>query len=348
MLVLRQEGRYTWIMGARRPGYVVALGLLLSLLLHGMVLVPALVGVMRDGSGPDVLRARFSPEQFPEHENDSVPLGIDEGSTLSMTWIGYDEYEEHLAPHSEVEQAAFASSPPGAEAPVGGSAGGAAAQAEAAETATSAAAPAAPPAPDPLGEIATLLAATEPGKDPEAQPTTEKPSPTHDALDEAISRIEETFDRPAAQQQAQAAEAQQQAQPGQPAAQQAENRQVGDVASKESDPTSTVDVPFAHIQIGKPLAAHGLEIRTRRPIFTSLVMLTAAPADPTVELRFRKNGTPAKGTRILQSSGDPRIDEAILNCLFRWRAAGKRLQELPGPEDTIPIRMKIILSQRMR
>ncbi len=338
-------------MGARRPVSVIALGLLLSLVLHGTLLVPALVEVMRGGSGPDVLRARFSPDQFqqPEQEpppDDSVPLGIDQGSPSSMTWIGYEEYEEHLAALSEVEQAAFASSLPGAQEPVQASSGSPAEQADAAEAAESAEAPS-PPAPAPLDEIAAWLAANARGEGPEAQPTPEKPSPTHDALDEALARLEEAMEQA---EQAQPAEAAQQAppQPAQPAAQPDDSRQAGDIASKESDPTSTVDVPFDEIKIGKPLAAHGLEIRTRRPIFTSLVMLTAAPADPTIEIRFRRDGTPVKGTRILQTSGDPRIDEAILNSLFRWRAAGKRLQELPGPEDTIPIRMRIILSQRRR
>jgi hypothetical protein len=46
--------------------------------------------------------------------------------------------------------------------------------------------------------------------------------------------------------------------------------------------------------------------------------------------------------RILETSGDGRIDEAILNSLYRWRAAGKRLKPLKKGE-TIPIKIRIVL-----
>jgi hypothetical protein len=89
------------------------LGLVVSLLLHAGVLVPALIGVMTaDPTNPGRLMARFEPEDFlpPPEElpDDSVKLGIDESTESSMTWIGYDEYEEHLAALAETEQAAAA------------------------------------------------------------------------------------------------------------------------------------------------------------------------------------------------------------------------------------------------
>jgi hypothetical protein len=39
-----------------------------------------------------------------------------------------------------------------------------------------------------------------------------------------------------------------------------------------------------------------------------------------------------------------RVDEAILNSLYRWRASGKRLEGLAA-DGTFTIKMRIILSR---
>ncbi len=86
-----------------------------------------------------------------------------------------------------------------------------------------------------------------------------------------------------------------------------------------------------------------MTLKPRRPEFTLLTRLTAAPANPMVAVRFRADGVP-DDARILTSSGDLRVDEAILNSLYRWRATGKRLESLE-PDATFTIKMRIILSR---
>ncbi len=105
-------------------------------------------------------------------------------------------------------------------------------------------------------------------------------------------------------------------------------------------------MPIDQIRLGRPLAAHGLQIKPMKPVFTTLTMMTSAPANPRAELRFRRDGKPAR-VRLITSSGDPRIDEAILNSLYRWRAnpRSKRLREL-SRTDTVPIRIEIVLVDR--
>lgn len=44
---------------------------------------------------------------LPREEQEEVRLGIAESDAVTMNWIGYDEYQEHLAELSEVEQAAY-------------------------------------------------------------------------------------------------------------------------------------------------------------------------------------------------------------------------------------------------
>ncbi|MHC4275010.1 MAG: energy transducer TonB [Planctomycetota bacterium] len=334
-------------MGARPSSRTLLLGLILSLLLHATVLVPALIGVMTaDPRGPGRLLARFDPDDFleppVEQPDDTVQLGIDESTDSTMTWIGYDEYQEHLAALAETEQAAFTSSP----------AGGAPAEAAASP------APAAEPQPpddaqpesgettDPLAELEAWLEATEVGPGPPVgEPT--NPDAQAQSLDDILASLERMLSEAVEPQPRQETAPPQPLEPEPPAQPtEAEARptppgEPADPADQESDPTSTVEVPLDNIKLGKPLAAHGLRIKPRRPEFTTLTRLTAAPANPLAELRFRRDGKPQR-VRILQSSGDARIDEGILNSLYRWRASGKRLQELKK-DETIPVRIRIVL-----
>ena len=163
-----------------------------------------------------------------------------------------------------------------------------------------------------------------------------KPDAQHQALEDAL----EDLQRMLGQQVTQPAPEQTPQQPkpaanAQPAGKPAEQSDV------ESDASSTIEVPMDQLKLGKPLAAHGLVLKPRKPEFTTLTKLTAVPSNPVVELRFRRDGKPSS-VRFVQGSGDPRIDEALLNSLYRWRAAGKKLTELKG-KQTIPIRIRILL-----
>ena len=337
-------------MEQRSSSRLLVLGLLVSLLLHATVLVPALVGVMTGQTfSPGPLKARFEPEDFltPEEPppDDSVKLGIDESTESTMTWIGYDEYEEHLAALAETDQAAFTDS----------TAGGAPSEA------ASSPAPAAEVQPpdnaseetgettDPLAELEAWLEASVVGPGPpEGEPT--DPTAETQALEDLLESLErmlsEARERQPRQQAAppQPPKPQQPAQPSEADARPTPPGEPADPSDQESDATSTRDVQLDDIKLGKPFAAHGLRIKPRRPEFTTLTMLTAAPGNPLVELRFRRDGKPQR-VRILKSSGDARIDEGILNSLYRWRASGKRLQELKKGE-TIPVRIRIVLLGR--
>lgn len=337
-------------MGARRPTYILVAGFLVSLGLHATLLIPALVGVMNEGTAHERLQARFSPEDFmraedeePPPEEDQTQLGIDDGSPSTLTWIGYDQYEEHLARLAEVEQAAFRDSVPGSQAPPAQTAGQAPAEPKEAADRKNADSQ---DAEDALAEIEQWLQAQRTGEGPQNPASPSLDLPRQRALKEALDKIEEMMEKPAepAEPQDQAAPSEAPDQPAQPEAQPNEDDSPGDVAQKESDATSTIEVRMDQLQYGKPLAARGLEIMTHKPQLTSLVMLTAAPANPRVELRFLSTGKPAK-CRILESSGDPRIDEAILNSLYRWRARGKELVQLKRGE-TVPIRIRILINAR--
>ena len=102
----------------RRSSTAVLLGVVVSLVLHASILVPGLIKVMSGEVTPmRVLRADFAPEDFMtvEIEPDQVELGIDESTASTMTWIGFEDYQEHMAALAEVEQAAFQTTPTGSE-----------------------------------------------------------------------------------------------------------------------------------------------------------------------------------------------------------------------------------------
>ena len=122
-----------------------------SLAMHGIV-ISALVGAVAGGASPTAID-RDAPHDDPyEEQPEEQPeeLGIEESLAETPTWIGYEEYEEHLARLSEVEQAAMLA------APTAGGGGGSAGS-------SAAAAPTPPPLPIPPMEAADRRSPTSSG-----------------------------------------------------------------------------------------------------------------------------------------------------------------------------------------
>jgi hypothetical protein len=361
-------------------------GLTLSLLFHFAVLVPFVVAAMTPSHTPRVLAARFDPEQFrepPEEEEplpeDELALGIEESEASTFSWIGHEEYREHLAALAETEQASFDPEP----APPG------AAPAQPVPT------PPDTPAPEPTPETPTEPVevaeapeeTTEPVETPEAETEIEaEPRPTAAAglaeetgsltslthWVDTVSLFESPEDptRAAAapgreadadpeaaakpkkpEESAKPSPAVAASPPTAPPAPEApggapsEPRPAADRADQESDATSVVDVDPRHWKAGQPLAAKGLQVKPRRPSLTALQSLTLAGRPPLCEIRFGRDGKPKSGTRVVESSGNRAFDDAITSSLYRWRATGSPLLELTG-DQTINIRIRIKLTRR--
>jgi outer membrane biosynthesis protein TonB len=111
---------------ARQENAPLVFGFIIAILLHLLVAVPALqaswgvggaspLNSALDGSSASEqkLRERLAKalqeereRAAAERENEVVP-GMEKGSDEGMTWIGYEEYQQHLAAHGETDQAAF-------------------------------------------------------------------------------------------------------------------------------------------------------------------------------------------------------------------------------------------------
>ncbi len=110
-------------MGTTRSHLPLLAGLIVSIVLHLALIVPVLMVSMtsepEEWSLPEPqlkVEAEKRQEQE-EEEEDELQLGIDESEASTLTWVGYEEYEEHLARRAEFEQAAFTQDPVAAQEP---------------------------------------------------------------------------------------------------------------------------------------------------------------------------------------------------------------------------------------
>lgn len=295
-------------------------------------------------ANPAELNTAITADDFQLIEQkQEVQLGIDENTPASFTWVGYKEYEEHLAALSEVEQAAKAIDQSGN--PQNPSAESSemvkATQAEQFEIAKQ--------------ELAALLERfkiklippkAKPGENPDI------PQIAEPGLRSAIEKLREWLqnaserakDKPVDEpdkptEQAIAAKKADTGKPGNPT----ENPpDEGDPSDMESDATSIIDVPFDKIRLGKPVAGYGLELKPVKPDFTLLELMSARPENPLIEISFPGSGIP-RNAKLIEKTGNKNIDDAILSSLYRWRAKGKRLADL-GENKTIKIQIRILLT----
>lgn len=288
-----------------------------------------------------------------------ITLGNPDSRTSSLTWIGYDEFEEMWAPPSEVDQAQQTMDEPGL--PM-----------------------------EPLEREAELLEDTDKPVQPEAESemlsetdpvleleseqahedreTEQSPGPDVEVdyarLTELVEAIEgvaallprfnptsRPTDQPPRQREAEAPtdaapatdapSADDGASPSSPP----DSGEQGDPSDRESD-AATVN-PVQNADLGRPLAAEGLIIRTVRPTFSNVTLATARPRNPVVQIDFRRNGMPIR-VFVIESSGHEQVDLDIRTTLYRWRASGAALEQLPEPEDKekpafVSIKLQIIL-----
>ncbi len=324
-----------------------AIGICVSLIFNTFILVPGLTADLSGTSDANAgSTAAIAPEFEPEPPEDEMPLGIEESDASTLTWIGYKEFEEHMARLSDMDQAQFQ---------VGGASQGGGGRPEPpAETPTPPTEdtpPTSQPTPEttnaavPSPDQATATPQEEtsaPEKTPppqEQEPLPEVPSP------EAPAPSETTGEKPAepAPEVAQpepteAAKAeptetkpnpptppqpspQPPAQPSGDSAQQpgppdvkpgpvstgtTEDPPVERAADRESDAAATVPVNIK--KPGGPVAAQGLTVLTRRPKLTAFEEMQFGQLSIVVRIAFDGSGRPR---RIHIGRTDPRTRRMI-------------------------------------
>lgn len=331
-----------------------------SLLLHaGLGLAIGIQANRAADRSLDTRFSRFDTSEDPEQRR--VQLGNPDARTASLTWIGYEEFEEMWAPKSEIDQAEQSPDDPAApseeilpteqptESPV----------TEPTESLTENPEPDTPGEPT-LSETDQPEEQAAPGPDEQIDPAqlvemiealeglaadlprlnpipalVELQRRRAAARDQEVEITEATTDEPV----------EPRAENGQGPAKPQASGESGLNSDREADAAAVN--PVKRDDLGKPLVAQGLSIRTVRPSFSNVTLATARPRNPVVQLDFRRNGVPLP-PRIIRSSGHEQVDIQVRIALAQWRAEGEVLQTLPDPEDPenpayISIKLEILL-----
>jgi hypothetical protein len=283
-----------------RDNVVVFVALLGSIVLH-LIAIP--IFYKKNPPMSYLPPAKATHLETPADEYPEIELGIDDSNESTLTWIGYEEYEEQRARFSEVEQASMK-----IEADV------------------------AKPIPT-LSALTTVQQVIQPVKEisiqfleamkgitlltPSNIPVLSQPSP---------KKIDtKTVDIPVA--------------PSPP--EKVEDTPVdGNPSDRESTATSIIQFSPDQWRSGMPLAAHGIVLRPRRPSFTANQMVTNAPGTLAAELHINKSGRPSH-VIILVSTGSKSIDRSLRSSLYRWRASGDQIDAL-NDEETLTIIIQLL------
>jgi len=259
-----------------------------------------------------------------------VRLGIERSRAVTMTWIGFEEPTEHQAPLSPTEQPSLSTASSAGSTPAPGepSPGGAASSTEA--------------QPTPTGDWSMLAEGAAP-----AAPISTMRDLVRSLL-QASARAMET----ASQASADAGTAQRDTSGGDvsvtgPGGD--EDTAAGEPSDRQVDPSSRRR-PLK-VEPGQTVAAEGLEIKTRRPQWTTLTRAMANPKNPRVEITFGPDGRvrlarfdkDERGRSM--STGFREVDEPLINAIYRWTASGRAIDELDedDPEAGVVILMEILL-----
>ena len=320
----------------RRSSWTLTLSFAASVLLHllgAWAILASRAGAM--GTTSPLPEGLF---EEPEPLEEELHLGSMTSDAATMVWIGYDEYEEHLARPSETDQAAFDPAPPG---PLGDEPDVVEVDVEPVPTET--------PAPEAVETAETAESAAEEAPSPTpvmivegpmGPPAPPAPEVSETPLEElgplTPARVEEllaTSETEGTEQ----VDATAESSPPTPKEQGAD---PGNEADKEALATSIKQA--LKWKPGKPLAAEGLEIRTVAPKFGKYTSLTRR-LDPVIRVWFNKSGSVHK-CEILQSSENGDVDRNCLDALYQWRARGAVLDEMKvsGVPATISVDVRIV------
>ena len=401
----RRLDYYSNVDASSRDSLPVPTAVLLSIILHVLAVAIFLWASTASGQSQAITHEVPTDEESAE-EPPAEPLGIDKSEAETLTWIGYEEYAEHLARLSEVEQAAMSTAPMagGGGSPAASNPSAAVARAAAPAIPMSAQPAAAAPAmtvpsletelpeilidaevlldekieptvePEPVDSKTTEESSTseteatpDPTTTPDEQTTTKDQTKEDQTKDDAAENVEPespteenpTPDpspdpapkpspeptpapQPSPEPKPEPTETEGEGDgegegPGEPAA------EPGNDADKDAEATSLTKVPASEWKQGKPLAAQGLNIRTRRPNIPLVSWLSYQPQfNPVARIEFDRTGKPVRAMLIVKS-GEDRLDENLTDMLFRWRASGTRLTQLTG-DETVTIELQLLLN----
>lgn len=318
---------------------------------------------------PDPARAPEPPPPDPLREIERLQLGIAQSPHDTDNWIGFAEPTPHSAPPSEVDQPDLDpnAGTPGTPGPIA---------AAASEPQQQPGPPSPPPAPPPAPPTARTEPQPDPappntadlrGESPEQPGTPGEPEegpddPTRPLIIERAELPPRTIDEsdagfigpPAALAESVPPALQTPPAPPTPDPQSAPiantqggSNNPGDAPGERSDRESHASSREQEIEVrpGRPAAAEGLEIITRRPQFSRVTrLLSIPPRNPRLRITFDRTGV-VRNVEFLEPTGIPDVDDPVQLAVYRWTARGRALTELPiaDPKAGVTITVTILL-----
>ncbi|MEM0984354.1 MAG: hypothetical protein AAGI17_10435 [Planctomycetota bacterium] len=320
------------------------IGIAASLLAHATVAALVIASTTSVPAERNTLDPAAADSTPPPPREDRIKLGLAESRRVTVNWLGFEDPTPQQAPTiAEFEQAALSVAARGQNTDP-------AVRSSPAPSAETQDRPVEEePQPTPADAAAANPSIAAPAAESEAEKIAEKADP------DLVERIEpkETAESAANEEQPEPAppkpndsapEA-----PAQDTTDGGSDDQTGIPSDRESTPTS-IDREI-EVEPGKPAAAEGLQISTVRPRFsTTALSLYRQRGRPSVvvEIRFGSDGRVKLAEFARRDDGQPlrtglpAIDQSLLDAVYRWRAAGERIDAL-DTDDRLDLRMRINL-----
>jgi len=334
---------------ALAPNRPLLTGAGVSLLLH--VAAAMALGINVPGfwasPGRDLGSADLPTPVAPEPPR--VRPGIERSKEVTINWLGFERPTTHEAALSTVEQAALSPESPGV--PVDADSVPRPTTMVAAPPPADTPSEAASPAPAPV-EATPVLASDRPAVDSDPKVAAEErvvlapvvgpPLPPAEAAEASPEAPPPATAEPRPQPTPQAQPSEQPAPPAPTPGVEASIE-----STKESPATSTK--PPLDVSPGQPVAAEGLDIETVRPRWTLVTRMTALPRNPVVRVTFSKDGKVSRAEFLPgKNTGYADVDGPLLDAIYRWRAKGKALDEIPEDDKDagVTLEFRLVLGTR--
>lgn len=335
-------------MSEREPVEPLVIAAVIALLVHVGMISFAAPWLMERPTRSDRPKVPDIEPVLPEPKQ--VKLGDDVPRTSAVAWIPYEDFRELIAPQSMTEQPALqqqADPVPDAPLPVDPTPPAPSANAQAAAQApgdttdpiTTPGVEAIKPADQPIemtrqpdrrrslvqddetltdGQLATATPSDQPQPDPQQNP--DEPTPPDAATRDG---------RPRQDQQAAA-----DPRPANPTA--------APRTDSESPPVKLR--PYSHtVKPGGVLVSEGIRIKTVRPRFTIVTLLSALPETSIAKIVFDHRDGRVIQVELIKSSEYPGVDGPIVASLYKWRASGPLLSKINRP---LEMQVTLILAEQ--
>jgi len=313
----------------RKPYQPLVIGFAVSVLIHG-ALLPSAASWLGDRKPATTNRSSHRPKPEPVlPDADEMVFGSDRSMTSSVAWINHEDFRQLMAPQADTEQPALQRDvDPVAQAPI--------------PVDPTPATPTNKPTPEEQQAVEQANKASPTPQTPasgDVMPPVTVPLPIEDGQlamvpPNEIAVATSIPKRAPADQTPKPKEADPSSQSGQPS-----NPTAAARSDRESD-AFTTKPGDQRIQPGEVLTSYGLEIKTVRPRFSVITLLSVIPDNPRARIVFNGQGQVVEAA-LIRSSGSPNVDGPVLASLYQWQASGKRLEQLVG--DKLEIRLDLIL-----